>query len=152
MERHAVEPRLGEVEPNDALARVFSEPPALSLFALAVPSAVHRARAALRGFAQDLGLPAAVLDAADVAVAEAIANAVQHAYAHDELGTVEMNADFQHGTLEVVVCDRGRGMPSADPDKLHFGLPLMAELSDGFTIGEARPRGVEVWMRFLAER
>jgi anti-sigma regulatory factor (Ser/Thr protein kinase) len=161
VERHLFEPvRPAELERADApahistdhAAHVSADPPAMSLLLLASPDAVRETRRVVRGFAEALMLAPAIVDAAELAVAEAASNIVRHAYADDELGTLELHADFQDGTLEVVISDRGRGVRLPGHRNVGVGLPLIAELTDEFTIGEGCPRGVEVWMRFVVGR
>ena len=64
------------------------------------------ARRLVRRFAGDLEVD---LDAVELAVSEAVANAVVHAY-DDGRGTVELEAAAAPYELQIVVRDRGRGI------------------------------------------
>lgn len=70
-----------------------------------------------------------------LAVNEALANAVEHAYSNGPgSGTVDLRADYDADAdeLSVVVTDRGRWR-TPEPDPLHLrgrGIPLMHALSE----------------------
>lgn len=100
----------------------------LSLDLPAEPSSVAAARHALAEYVA--GSP---IDrpAVEVAVSEAVANAVLHAYREDvEPGRIAVRANFHDGFLRIEVADRGLGMrPRADSPGLGLGLPLIAQLA-----------------------
>jgi serine/threonine-protein kinase RsbW/stage II sporulation protein AB (anti-sigma F factor) len=84
-----------------------------------------------------------------LAVGEACANAVMHAYADVDPGTLELRARAIGRTLEIVVADRGHGMaPRPDSPGLGLGLPLIATLARSLELREGRDGGTEVWMTF----
>ncbi len=75
------------------------------------------------------------LSSLTLAVNEALANAVEHAYADQPgSGTLDLRADYDHDAdeLNVVVTDRGKWR-TPEPDPLHLrgrGIPLMHALSE----------------------
>lgn len=69
-----------------------------------------------------------------LAVYEAMANVVVHAYA-GQLGTFTLLARRRNDGFTVTVADHGRWQPAARPGLLHGrGLPLMHSLADHTTI------------------
>jgi serine/threonine-protein kinase RsbW/stage II sporulation protein AB (anti-sigma F factor) len=100
---------------------------------------------------------AAGLDAdrrADIALAvgEACANAVVHAYVEGEPGVLRVTADLTPIGLQVVVADDGRGMaPRPDSPGLGLGLPLMASLTTAIEFRAGDTGGTEIWMVFAVE-
>ena len=88
-----------------------------------------------------------------LAVTEAVANVVVHAYAREgrRRGLVHYAVDIADGDLELVVVDDGDGIrEDAESDGAGLGLRMIAELADDFTIRTRRP-GLEVWMRFAVD-
>src|SRR5215218_7628290 len=73
------------------------------------PENVAVVRHVLGALAGALGLPPAVTDDMRLAVTEACANVVQHAYPDDE-GTIDVHIRPSEGALDVVVSDSGRGI------------------------------------------
>jgi anti-sigma regulatory factor (Ser/Thr protein kinase) len=66
-----------------------------------------------------------------LAVSEACANVVMHAYAGGEPGDLEIEAEPDGDLLRVVVRDEGGGLkPRPDSPGAGLGLPLIAALSD----------------------
>jgi anti-sigma regulatory factor (Ser/Thr protein kinase) len=94
------------------------------------------------------------LYAVELAVAEAVANVVVHAYrgasGGDAVFRLEVVVEPEH--LRVVVADDGLGMaPRPDSPGLGLGLALIAEATDGLEI-EERERGTRLVMRFRLAR
>ena len=84
-----------------------------------------------------------------VAVSEAITNAVVHGYAAGEVGTIGIEAVCDAEFLRVIVTDDGGGMkPRPDSPGLGLGLPLMAQLTDGFEVASRAGGGTEICLRF----
>ena len=85
-----------------------------------------------------------------LAVSEATTNVVVHAYRdRDEPGTFTLGLDIECGSLMIDVCDDGLGpAPRTDSPGLGLGLPLIAQMTDGFEVHEADTGGTEVRMRF----
>ncbi len=110
----------------------------------AAPASVAAARRLLRRFAGDLGVD---VDAVELAVSEAVANAVVHAY-DDGDGTVELQAAAAPYELRIVVRDHGRGMHGTGRDGgAGFGLPIIRRLARHVDVADAAP-GVALTMTF----
>jgi anti-sigma regulatory factor (Ser/Thr protein kinase) len=121
-------------------------PIALSLPPL--PESVSEARQAVARLADAAG---ADRDAVELAVAEAVGNAVLHAYRDGRRGTVTVVARHEDDKLVVLVADDGVGIrPNPAARGIGFGLPLIAQLSDGLQITERAGGGAELRMRFPA--
>ena len=93
----------------------------------AVATSVTEARRSVAGFAARNGA-----DPQDVelAVAEAVGNAVVHAYPDRPAGVVRVRAEAAPGGLTVSVGDDGVGMrPNPTSAGLGLGLPLIARLA-----------------------
>jgi anti-sigma regulatory factor (Ser/Thr protein kinase) len=113
-----------------------------------LPDSVTEARQTLARLAAEVG---ADRDAVELAVAEAVGNAVLHAYPEGATGTVRIVARLDSGSLVVVVADDGVGMrPDPASRGLGFGLPLIAQLSSGLEISDRDGGGAELVMRFPA--
>jgi anti-sigma regulatory factor (Ser/Thr protein kinase) len=102
-------------------------------------------------FVCELDVPEPGLSDIRLAVSEAVANAVVHAFRERAAGTVTVSLTTSDpGWVEVRVTDDGSGMaPRDDSPGLGLGLPLMRHLADQFEL--RRPPdgvGTEVWMRF----
>ena len=77
-----------------------------------------------------------------LAVGEACANVVVHAYPPGDVGPLIVHATVKERELVVTVVDQGQGMtPRPDSPGLGLGLPLIANLSDRLEIQEG-PDGV----------
>jgi serine/threonine-protein kinase RsbW len=76
-------------------------------------------------------------ETADVvlAVDEAAANAVRHAYGPDESGVVELTLWTEPGTLSIEIVDHGSWRPPAEqPTEGGRGIPLMSTMSESVLI------------------
>jgi len=114
-------------------------------------------RQALGGLALALGLDAARRTDIQLAVTEACANVVRHAYVDQPIrGKLEVDATVADTTLTIVVRDYGPGVrprpPGSNDDGGGVGLPLMASLSDHLEIRQGGGASTEVAMTFLLER
>jgi anti-sigma regulatory factor (Ser/Thr protein kinase) len=114
----------------------------------AVPASVPRARHELAEYALQAGVGADHLDRIQLAVSEAVTNAVRHAYPRTS-GPVQITANALEEELWVLVADEGCGhqAPSTDPG-LGWGLPLIARSCDYFVLAERSEGGTEARMRF----
>lgn len=82
-----------------------------------------------------------------LAVDEAAANAVRHAYGEGAAGTVELTLWTEGSTLCVEVADHGRWRhPGGDPDGGGRGIELMSAMSDAVLIHYDQ-RGSRVLLR-----
>lgn len=110
----------------------------------ATVESVATARQAVRRFAAQLEVD---LDDLVLAVSEAVANVVVHAYPEDARGTVELSAATSPGELTVVVRDHGRGLEGAGPGGAGFGIPIIRRLAQHVELDDT-PGGVALTMRF----
>src|SRR5687767_4931024 len=72
-----------------------------------------------------------------LAVGEACANVVVHAYPPGDVGPLIVHAEIKNGEVLVQICDQGQGMvPRPDSPGLGLGLPLIANLADKLEISD----------------
>ena len=111
----------------------------------ATPRSAATARNAITQFCADQAVDhGAVM----LAVSEAVANAVVHAYRDRQPGPVRVIASFEDHALHVVVSDDGTGMkPRTDSPGMGMGLALIARLSSSVQI-DGDGDGTRVSMRF----
>lgn len=85
-----------------------------------------------------------------LAVSEAVSNVVLHSYRNTRRGgeftvAIECDDDF----LQVIVRDHGCGMqPRMDSPGAGLGLPLIATLSESFSVKQPPDGGTELCMTF----
>ena len=107
------------------------------------------ARRAAADFARDQGAPPDVAHAVELAVSEAVSNAVVHAYDGARGGEIRLAMKRGRGRLDVRVADDGKGMaPRPDSPGLGLGLPLIGRLADRFDVRSRPGHGTEIRMRF----
>jgi serine/threonine-protein kinase RsbW len=106
-------------------------------------------RHALRGLLEASGISDERTADIALAVTEACANAVLHAY-HDHTGTFEVAAELAPGgRLFVIVRDYGSGMaPRVDSPGLGVGLPVIAAIAEALEIDSPDGSGTLVRMIF----
>ena len=129
------------VEPHVAV-------PCLSRELPATPGSVAEVRRGIRTFAAANGAQHDALAAIVLAVSEAAANAVVHAYRAKGPGLVRVDADIEDGTIEIVVADDGGGFTDEPAPGLGFGLGFMSQGALAFEVRDRPAGGIEVWMRF----
>jgi anti-sigma regulatory factor (Ser/Thr protein kinase) len=123
--------------------------PDLELSLPARPENVAVIRHVLGGIGDALDLDHEVLADIKLAVSEACANVVVHAYADTGPGFMDLEVSTQDHHLAVVVRDHGRGMtPRADSPGLGVGLPLIASLAETLELTNGADGGTEVRMTF----
>jgi anti-sigma regulatory factor (Ser/Thr protein kinase) len=106
-------------------------------------------RHALGGVGDVLGLDPEVLDDIRLAVSEACANVVVHAYSDDADGLLIVQVFLDADAVRVAVRDHGHGMaPRADSPGLGVGLPLIASLARTLELSATPAGGTEVRMTF----
>jgi len=128
------------------VADVAGAPPPLELRLEAVPPSVTEARVAAARYAAEAG---ADPEDVELAVAEAVANAVLHAFPGDETGTVTILATHIGDAVDIQVTDDGSGMrPNPDGGGLGLGLALIGRLSESFSVTEPADGGTRLRMRF----
>src|SRR3954454_23376104 len=123
--------------------------PAVALVLPASPAAIGEIKNAVGHLLASIDLPAETVQAADIAVSEAVSNAVAHAHSNVETGQIAVHADVEGDGLEVVVSDEGEGIQSGPRAGLGTGLGTIAEFADDFSIDVHESGGLEIWMRFL---
>lgn len=132
---------LGRGDGREPLRQDLKEPsaPALDLLLPAVPGASWAARRSIRTVARG---HVADLHAVELAVSEAVTNAVIHAYRQRdgaEPGHVHIKVSVDGDFLVVDISDEGMGMvPREDSPGAGLGLAMMATLADHFEVRERR--------------
>lgn len=130
----------------------MSDPPDLELSLPARPENVAIVRHVLGGVGDALGVDVELLADVRLAVSEACANVVVHAYRDAEEGLLDLELNSSPRALEVIVRDQGRGMsPRTDSPGLGVGLPLIASLSETLELTNAAGGGTEVRMTFALD-
>ena len=122
--------------------------PYLSLQLPATPESVGEARRHVREFAAAQGAAGDALAAIELAVSEAAANVVVHAYDGGGPGVVRVQADVEEGVLELVVLDDGVGFTDEPAAGLGLGLGLVRRDALAFEVRDRSQGGVELWARF----
>ncbi len=106
-------------------------------------------RYALGGLGEAFAVPEPKLSDIRLAVTEACANVVVHAYPDGRSGPMEVIASKDEDTLTVLVRDWGRGIgPRPDSPGLGLGLPLIAALADSVQLAHGDIEHTEVRMTF----
>ena len=106
-------------------------------------------RHALGGFADAYAVSDSKLADIRLAVTEACANVVVHAYPEGEEGTMEILASMQDDEMIVRVRDWGHGIrPRPDSPGLGLGLSLIAALAETVQLGHDNAEHTEVRMTF----
>jgi serine/threonine-protein kinase RsbW len=114
----------------------------------AMPASVGEARSAVGDLAVKAGASGETLDAVRLAVSEVVTNAVLHAYGEDP-GTIQVTAAALDDELWILISDDGRGLDArTDSPGLGFGLALVSQVSDDFSIVSRASGGTEVRIRF----
>jgi anti-sigma regulatory factor (Ser/Thr protein kinase) len=109
---------------------------------------VARARHDVARHISQAGVTDNQLDRIRLAVSEAVTNSVRHAYPQTP-GPVQVTTTTVHDELWILVADEGCGHQTQSPDPgLGWGLALMAEACDEFTLTERSAGGTEARMRF----
>lgn len=108
-------------------------------------------RHVLRGFRDAYAIAPSTMDDIALAVSEAAANTIVHAYG-GQPGTVTLVARVADDVLQILVRDHGRGIaPPADAPVLGHGLALMEHVARTLqVVGTAA--GTDVVMTFALER
>ena len=115
------------------------------------PRSVARARGSVTAFAAAHGASRAQCGAIALAVSEAVANAIVHAYGGgDDEAVIELRTWIDDQHLIALVRDDGVGMGRAQPSAgLGLGIALMAGLSERLTVESlSGSRGTRVQMAF----
>ena len=122
----------------------------------AVPENVASIRHAVVDLAERLGADEDIRTDLALAIGEACANVVVHAYPPGDVGPLVVHAERSKDgkDLIITVVDQGQGMaPRPDSPGLGLGLPLIANLADRLEINDgAGGVGTELTMAFPLTR
>ena len=122
------------------------ETPDLEMSLPARPENVAVIRHVLGGIGDALGMDPHTLADVRLAVSEACANVIVHAYRD---GLLDLELTTQDEGVHIVVRDHGRGMaPRSDSPGLGVGLPLIASLTTDLRLLGGPHGGTEVHMSF----
>ncbi len=120
------------------------------------PENVGLARVALAAFAAQLDYTITEIDDLKGAVSEAVSNAIIHGYGNDPDHVVKIVAYLREGELEIVVEDRGYGIPNIDealrpgvstvPERLGLGFSFIRSFVDRLEIISDPGKGTRVIM------
>jgi anti-sigma regulatory factor (Ser/Thr protein kinase) len=110
----------------------------------ATVESVALARRSVRSFAAELEVD---VDGMVLAVSEAVANVVTHAYGDDTRGVVELSATASPYEVAVVVRDHGRGLGAGGPAGAGYGIEIIRRLAQHVALEDSE-RGVALTMRF----
>ena len=116
----------------------------------AVPQNVADVRRTVVEQVRRFGATPAALAAIELAVSEAMTNAVQHAYVEaGSPGPVTVTVEQEEACVLVSVQDEGGGMrPRPDSPGLGLGLPLVARLASSFELESPPGGGSTICMHF----
>ncbi len=116
----------------------------------AVAGSVPTLRRLARGYAERAGLDAGTVALVELAVTEAVTNAVLHAFVDRPPGTVELGARADGAMLVIHVRDDGRGFtPRHDSPGLGLGVPVIGQCSAHLALGRNPDgEGTDVQMHF----
>jgi anti-sigma regulatory factor (Ser/Thr protein kinase) len=111
----------------------------------ATVESVAVARHAVRRFARGLDVDVAGIT---LAVSEAVANVVSHAYADGDAGVVDLSGTAAPDEVAIVVRDRGCGLEAAGVSQgAGFGIEIIRRLAYDVALDDGAP-GVTLTMRF----
>ena len=101
----------------------------------AMPESVPRARQLTREWSERQGATSTQLENIALAITEAVANIVRHAYPTAQPGPIHLDAYVRVGALVFSIRDEGIGPTATSPHAgLGVGLSILAEASDESTI------------------
>jgi serine/threonine-protein kinase RsbW len=113
------------------------------------PEHVGAARRAASAAAKRAGAEQPVLEAVRLAVSEAVSNVVVHGYRESDPGRFTVAVESHADELKVIVRDDGCGIqPRTDSPGAGLGLPLIAQLSQSFSLTTPPQGGTELCMTF----
>jgi serine/threonine-protein kinase RsbW len=120
----------------------------------AKPEYLLLARLAVTSVGRSAGASEETIADLKLAVTEAVANAVKHAYPPDIPGRVTVELTASAGRLEIAVSDQGRGLADGDeptasegPAESGMGLSIIRAIADEIDVG-AGPDGRGTRVRF----
>jgi serine/threonine-protein kinase RsbW len=93
-----------------------------------------------------------VRDAVGIAVSEAVSNVVLHGYRTPPPGDFALKLEVEDFALRITVSDDGIGIqPRTDSPGAGLGLPLIANVTETFSVSAVPDGGTEVCMTFPLE-
>jgi serine/threonine-protein kinase RsbW len=120
----------------------------------AKPEFLLLARLAATGVGRSAGASEETIADLKLAITEAVANAVRHAYPPDSPGRVSVELSATGGRLEIAVSDEGRGLGGTElgphgeeSDESGMGLSIIRAIADEVDVG-AGPDGRGTRVRF----
>jgi anti-sigma regulatory factor (Ser/Thr protein kinase) len=125
------------------------EPVVLRLVMPAIPEIIGAARHAVRSHLERFGIES--VGVVEVALSEAVTNAVVHGYPTGRPGEIEVAVSVESDAVEVVICDDGVGPPDPDHEVAGLGSALMEGLADCVERFGEPGAGTTVRMRFERE-
>jgi anti-sigma regulatory factor (Ser/Thr protein kinase) len=124
------------------------EPPRARWVAPATAGEVGRMRRAAATAAAEHGLAGRALEQFELAVSEALTNAVLHAYP-GRSGPVSLELECDDAEIRATIADEGMGIRANDDHRgLGVGLGIMASAADFCEIRSRRGSGVAVMVGF----
>jgi serine/threonine-protein kinase RsbW len=145
---------MGETTTRDrpANSRGETKMPDMELALPARAENIAIVRHALGGLGDAYAVPEQKLADVRLAVTEACANVVVHAYPEEQDGLMEIVANMDDDRLTVLVRDWGRGIkPRPDSPGLGLGLSLIASLAERVQLDGEEEEHTEVRMTFLLD-
>jgi len=127
----------------------FEEDPTFSRSVPADSSRVAALRADLTQWLQSHGVVGQDHDATVLACSEAVSNAIEHGYADDRSGMVDVLATLSPGLLRIRVRDRGLWRAPGSPGHRGRGLPLIRALMDHVSVEHTTGTVVSMRRRIL---
>jgi anti-sigma regulatory factor (Ser/Thr protein kinase) len=129
---------------------VESESGSLHVLFDAVPDSVPEARQRVRAWCEGARVDGRIQADLLLAVTEAAANAVQHAYPRGRQGTFTLDARREDGEVVIEIRDKGVGMAAAPPSQGGgLGVEIIRRMFPRSTLSDADP-GTRVVIRSRA--
>lgn len=126
-----------------------------------LPENVGLARLIVATVAAQAGFTLPDVEGIKLAVSEAVTNAIVHGYNSQAHQNVRLEVVLNGSMLEVVVEDKGRGIPdldlarqpavSSDPERMGLGFCFMESYMDELIVNTAVGQGTRVTMRKRAD-
>jgi serine phosphatase RsbU (regulator of sigma subunit)/anti-sigma regulatory factor (Ser/Thr protein kinase)/integral membrane sensor domain MASE1 len=101
----------------------------------ATPEELYSIRSSIRAWLDAREVAESTADDILIAVGEATANVIRHAYRGQEVGDVEVRMSLKDSRIDVEVADRGQWQePHKTGDRLGIGTELIRRVSDGMAV------------------
>lgn len=124
-------------------------------FLLTVPSSTENPvliREFVTAVGQQTGLDEADVGRLELAVDEACANVIEHAYDHDDTQELVVRASFDRETIHIVVEDEGRGFDPGSVPQERLERPIAGRRSGGLGMRLIKSLMDEVRYEFVPGR